>query len=201
MTHLRRALIVFGATVAGVAWLVIVLATTGRALPHHFPRGVDACFGRVYDAAFLEAHPGQRVTELYVYRAFSPGSWNADARPRAQQVAADRASKEEMSVVVLARFRDKPGAYDRSVICESGAIEGATCYADCDGASFWLYPNGRGLVIDRSRPASYVSLTGSREVAGRGVRMSFKQDGVDFRLDPMPIDTCIAAYDHAAGAE
>jgi hypothetical protein len=65
MTHLRLALIVFGATVAGVGALAAIVATTGRALPYHFPRAADACFGRVYGAAFLAAHPEHRVSELY----------------------------------------------------------------------------------------------------------------------------------------
>jgi len=201
MTHLRLALVVFGAMVAGVGWLAALVATTGRALPYHFPRGVDACFGRVYDAAFLAAHPNHRVSELYVYRAFSPGAWNADARPRAQQIAADRASTTEMSVTVLARFRERPGTYDRDVTCESDGIAGASCSRDCDGARFSLYPNGHGLVLDRSSSASFVSLTGSRAGAGRVVRMNLKRDGLDYRLDPMPIATCLAAYEDRAPSE
>jgi len=201
MSHLRLALVTFAATVAGVGWLAAMIATTGRALPYHFPRGADACFGRVYGEAFLAAHPNHRISELYVYRAFSPGSWNPDQRPRAQQIAADRASKEELSVVVLARFRDTPGAYDSGVTCESDGIAGATCSRDCDGAGFSLYPDGRGIVIDRSESASFVSLAGNRAAAGRRVRMYFKAHGVDFRLDPMPIADCIAAYDHAAHAD
>jgi hypothetical protein len=201
MTHLRLALIVLGATVAGVGSLAAIVATTGRALPYHFPRGVDACFGRVYDAAFLNAHPDHRVSELYVYRVFSPGMWNEDARPRAQQVAADRASSADLSVTILARFRDKPGAYDRDVICQSDGIAGATCYSECDGARFSVYPDGRGIVLDRSSSTSFVSLTGLHAGARRGVRMNLAKAGVDYRLDPMPIATCLAAYEDRARSQ
>jgi hypothetical protein len=200
MTHLRLALIVFGATIAGVGWLAAMVATTGRALPYHFPRGVDACFGRVYGADFLAAHPGHRVSELYVLRTFSPGSSNADGRPRAQQIAADRTSAQALSLTVLARLRDQPGAYEGGVTCESDGIAGATCSADCDGALFSLYPNGRGLTLDRTWSASFVKLAGSRASAGRSVRLRLQQDSDDYRLDPLPIATCLAAYEDRAAS-
>jgi hypothetical protein len=196
MTYLRLALTVFGATIAGVATLAAIVVTTGRALPWHFPRGADACFGRVYGDAFLAAHPEHHVSEVYVYRTLSPGLLNADERPRAQQVAADRASRAELSVTVLARFRDKPGAVDRDVICESDGIAGATCYADCDGAMFSVYPDGRGIVLDRSGSTSFVSLSGIHAGARAGVRLYLAKDGVDYRLDPLPIATCLAAYEN-----
>ena len=198
MTHLRLALIVFGATVAGVGALAAIVATTGRALPYHFPRGADACFGRVYGAAFLKAHPEHRVSEIYLHRTFTPGQWNEDARPRAQQIAADRASNHDLSVTVLARFRDKPGAYDRDVICESDGIAGAACYSECDGATFSVHPDGRGLVLDRSTLTSFVSLTGLYAGARNGVRMYLAKEGIDYRLDPMPIADCLAAYQRPA---
>lgn len=201
MTHLRLALIVFGATVAGVASLAAIVVTTGRALPYHFPRGVDACFGRVYGEAFLAAHPEHRVSELYVYRTFTPGQWNDDFRPRAQQIAADRASRNDLSVTVLARLRDQPGAYDRDVTCESDGLAGASCLVDCEGADFSIYPQGRGLVLDRRAPRSYIHFTGVYAGARSSVRMELAQDGVDFRLEPMPIEKCLAAYEHAARDE
>ncbi|HLH93259.1 MAG TPA: hypothetical protein VKX28_32945 [Xanthobacteraceae bacterium] len=200
MIHLRLALLVFGATVAGVGALAAIVATTGRALPYHFPRGTDACFGRVYGEAFLQAHPTHRVSELYLLRTFTPGQRNGDARPRAQQIAADRASKDNLPVTVVARFRDQPGAYDRGVTCESDGLAGATCMLDCEGAAFSAYPQGRGLVLDRS-PTSFVSFTAASAGAQRGVRMRLATDGVDFRLEPMPIEKCLAAYDHAAPSD
>jgi hypothetical protein len=201
MTHLRLALLVFGATVAGFGALAAIVATTGRALPYHFPRGVEACFGRVYDEAFLKAHPDHRVREIYIHRNFTPGQWNADSRPRPQQIAADRASKAELSVTVLARFRDLPGAYDRDVTCESDGLAGATCEVDCEGADFSVHPQGRGLALDRGAPRSYIHFTGVYAGARAGVRMNLAKDGVDFRLEPMPIEKCLAAYEHAAQDE
>jgi hypothetical protein len=47
------------------------------------------------------------------------------------------------------------------------------------------------LVIEHRSSASFVNLTGSG-------RLSFKTEGADERLDPMPIATCLAAYDRAA---
>src|SRR4030088_2161543 len=105
---LRAALIAFGAGVALAGWLALMIFTTDRALPWHFPRGVEACFGRVYDAAFLKAHPNHRISEVYVYRDFSAGPPRGDSRPPAVQIAADRASPDDLSVTVMARFRDMP---------------------------------------------------------------------------------------------
>ena len=201
MIHLRLAVLVFGATVASFSALGAIVATTGRALPWHFPRGVDACFGRIYGEAFLKAHPDHRVSELYIFRTLTPGQWNEDSRPRAQQIAADRASKNNLPVTVVARFRDQPGAYDRDVTCESDGPAGASCLVDCEGADFSIYPQGRGLVLDRRAPRSYIHFTGVHAGARSSVRMELAQDGVDFRLEPMPIERCLAAYEHAAPAD
>jgi hypothetical protein len=201
MIHLRLALMMFGATVATVGALAAIVATTGRTLPYHFPRGVDACFGRVYGDAFLKAHPTHRVSEMYVLRTLTPGRWNDDSRPRAQQIAADRASNDNLAVTVLARLRDQPGAYDRTVTCGPDGLLGATCLLDCEGAEFSLYPQGRGLVLDRDSTRSYIHFTGVYAGARRSVHMSLATDGVDFRLEPMPIEKCLAAYEHAAPSD
>jgi hypothetical protein len=183
---------IFGAWVAVTALLAGMILTTDRALPAHFPRGTEACFGRVYDKAFLAAHPNHRFTELYVLREFARGGPRGDSRDSALQVAADRTSIDDLSLTVMARLRDQPGAYDRGVTCSSDGPLGATCSADCEGASFDIHPDGRGLVIERASSASFVNLTG-------GGRLRFKTDGVDYRLDPMPIERCLAAYEPAAG--
>jgi hypothetical protein len=188
---MRRALIIVGAFVAVTGLLAAMVVTTDRALPYHFPRGVEACFGRVYDQAFLQAHPNHRLAELYMFRDFSQGGPRDDSRERAAQIAADHASPDDLSVTVMARFRDKPGAYDRGVSCSSDGPAGATCSADCEGALFDLHPDGRGLVIGHTSPASFMNLNG-------GGRLRLKSDGVDYRLDPMPIEACLAAYDKAA---
>jgi hypothetical protein len=190
---MRLALVIFSAWVAVTALLAAMILTTDRALPAHFPRGVAACFGRVYDKAFLAAHPKQRLTELYAFRDFAPGAPREDPRARAVQIAADRASTDALSMTVTARFRDKPIAYDRGVTCSSDGPMGATCSADCEGARFTIYPDGRGLSLDHGEAGSFVNFTGG------GGWLRLKTDGVDYRLDPMPIEQCLAAYGHAAG--
>jgi hypothetical protein len=198
---LRVALIAFGAGVALAGWLALMIFTTDRALPWHFPRGVEACFGRVYDAAFLKAHPNHRVLELYVYRDFSAGPPREDSRPRAEQIAADRASPDDLSVTVMARFRDVPGAYDRGVSCDSDGPAGASCRADCEGANFAAHPDGRGLVLDRNSTGSFLHLNGGGPRSMSSVMLRLKADGADYRLEPMPIESCLAAYDHPAKAD
>jgi hypothetical protein len=198
---LRRALIAFGAGVALAGWLATMIFTTDRALPWHFPRGVEACFGRVYDEAFLKAHPNHSVSEIYVYRDFSPGSSRGDSRTRAVQIAADRASPDNLSVTVMARFRDNPGAYDRGVSCDFDGPAGATCLSDCEGAYFEMYPEGRGLMLDRNSSGAFWHLYGGGAQAGRSAWLHLKADGADYRLEPMPIESCLAAYDHPAKAD
>ena len=192
---MRRALISFCAGIAVAILLAAMVLTIDRALPSHFPRGTEACFGRVYDKAFLAAHPNHRFTELYVLREFAKGGPRDDPRERALQIAADRASADDLSLTVMARLRDKRGAYDRGVTCSSDGPLGATCSADCEGALFSLHPDGRGLVLDRSEGISFVNFTDG------GGRLNLRRDGVDYRLEPMPIVTCLAAYDRAAGAD
>jgi hypothetical protein len=198
---MRRALIALGALIAGIGWSAAMILMTDRALPYHFPRGVEACFGRVYGDAFLQAHPTHRVTELYVFRGFSSGPLGqGDPRPRAQQIAADRASSGGLPVTVLARFRDSRGAYDRGVTCADGPV-GASCFSDCEGANFDMHPDGRGLVLDRNSSIGFLHLNGGGESAGSSAWLRLKTDGVDYRLDPMPIASCLAAYDGAARAD
>ena len=194
---MRRALVILAALVASIGLLAVMVVTTGRALPSHFPRGTEACFGRLYDQAFLAAHPDHRVSEIYVFRDFATGGPRDDARPRAVQIAADRASRDDLSVTVMARFRDKPGAYDRGVTCDSLGPAGASCAADCEGASFQIFPDGRGLVIDRSSPASFVHFNGG----GLSAWLRLQKDGADYRLDPMPIEACLAAHDRPAQSD
>jgi hypothetical protein len=99
---MRRALISsFCAGIALAGLLAAMILTTDRALPAHFPRGVEACFGRVYDRAFLAAHPSHRFTELYVFRDFATGGPREDLRQRATQIAADRASEDDLSVTIM----------------------------------------------------------------------------------------------------
>src|SRR4051794_11636426 len=38
------------------------------------PNGTDACFGRVYDAAHLKAHPKQKVARIFFYYGHDPVS-------------------------------------------------------------------------------------------------------------------------------
>jgi hypothetical protein len=163
---MRRALLISfcaGVAVAGV--LAAMVFTTGRALPAHFPRGVEACFGRVYDQVFLAAHPNHRFTELYVLREFVQGGPRGDSRESAVQAAADRASTDDLSITVVARFRDKPLAYDRGVTCTSDGPLGASCSVDCEGATFSIHPDGRGLALDHGDSVSFVKLHRRRRAA------------------------------------
>ena len=194
---MRRALLILGVLLVAVGGLAVIL-TAGRALPYHFPRGTEACFGRVYDDAFLAAHPTHRISELYLFRDFSSASASdRGGTTRAQMIAADRASSDDLWVNVLARFKDKPGAYFRSVACTNDVF-GAACNSDCEGANFDIYPDGRGLAFDRTSEQGFVHLEGTSGRVDMSARLRFKKDGVDYRLDPMPVEACLAAFDRSA---
>ena len=63
----------------GVSRCSVLLAGTAGAddalkLTELSPNGADACFGRVYDAAHLKAHPKQKVARIFFYYGHDPVS-------------------------------------------------------------------------------------------------------------------------------
>src|SRR5258707_8795636 len=65
---------------AGLA-AALLAAVIGTALADDTPKltdlspdGADACFGRVYDAAHLKAHPHQKVARIFFFHGHDPVS-------------------------------------------------------------------------------------------------------------------------------
>jgi len=65
-----------GGAALGVALFFVGAATADDApkLTDLSPDGADACFGRVYDAAHLKAHPHQKVARVFFYYGHDPVS-------------------------------------------------------------------------------------------------------------------------------
>src|SRR5262245_31954169 len=85
----------------------------------------EACFGRVYDAAHLKAHPKQKVASFHVLRSLerrrTAENWTPDER--AETI---RNFKEDgqMSVTALVTFRDRKGAFYNHLVCNKETAEG-----------------------------------------------------------------------------
>src|SRR5690349_16150923 len=80
-------------------------------LPSHLPLKTEACFGRVYDAAHLAAHPKQRVTSFHLTRQFKPDP-NLEFDPTPEDELKDVDGEYgRINVSAYVRFRDRKGVY------------------------------------------------------------------------------------------
>ncbi|TGS57727.1 hypothetical protein EN826_032370, partial [Mesorhizobium sp. M1D.F.Ca.ET.183.01.1.1] len=67
--------IAVGAVLGAVLFVAgSALAEDAPKLTELSPNGADACFGRVYDAAHLKAHPHQKVARIFFYYGRDPVS-------------------------------------------------------------------------------------------------------------------------------
>ena len=140
----RRILAVRGAGVA--AGLVDPDVTETR--PPMFTADRDACFGRVYDAAHLKAHPKQKVSSIHVLRSLEQRreaeNWTPDAR--AESIRSFR-EDGQASRHRLRHFRDRKGTFHNSLTCDKETREGVRCMIECDGGSFRLARSGANSVM------------------------------------------------------
>src|SRR5215510_4909469 len=79
-------------TLAGLAFGVALFALAGAVraeqppnLPELSPTGADVCFGRVYDAAHLKAHPHQKVGRIFFFYGHDPVSRPNEEPPANQE--------------------------------------------------------------------------------------------------------------------
>ena len=124
------------ALVAPLAWSTPTITETR---PPLFTADRDACFGRVYDAAHLKAHPKQKVSSVHVLRSLEQRrgaeNWTPDARAEAI-----RSFREDgqASVTAFVNFRDSRTTFHNSLTCDKETREGISCMIECDGGSFRL---------------------------------------------------------------
>jgi hypothetical protein len=161
-------------------------------LPEHLPLRTEACFGRVYDAKHLAAHPKQRVTSFHLARGFS-SDLNAEEEPLPPEQLLD-ADGEYSHVLVTAyvRFRDRPGVFSNGLNCLRGNDGSVRCGVDCDGGSFKLKAAGRDSVLLENEGFVVVGGCGASE--DEREQEEFVRPGADdrvFRLDKKPVSVCL----------
>jgi hypothetical protein len=161
-------------------------------LPELSPNGADACFGRVYDAAHLKAHPKQKVARIFFLYGHDPVS-----RPNEEPMAnADTSYNGFLTTTVRgAKTPQWAGGWcnHESEDGKSGPIR---CGMDCDRtmASLKLDDKGRLILTDVSSDL-YLD-AGSQDELGEDEydRQALGSEDDNFRLDPMPAATCQAEF-------
>ena len=168
------------------------LADDALKLTELSPNGADACFGRVYDAAHLKAHPHQKVARIFFYYGHDPVS-----RPN-EEPAATFDSSYNAFVATTVRGAKAPewaGGW-----CSHESEDGKTgpihCGMDCDRTLASLKVDDKGsLILTDVQPDLYLD-AGSEEELGTAEydRQALGKEDDNFRLDPMPAATCKAEF-------
>lgn len=183
-------------------------ADVGGLLAKTFPPGDEICFGKVYDAAHFKAHPRQRVSAFYFFKALTPDPQREEAEfPRAEQVEKDRKgekvgmwSEKARWASVLVRFKDKPGRlFRQDVECMGTNTDGFVCGRDCDGGSFSAKVAGQGLLLeqDPAFPGLRLQSSCDADEEGSDIRLDPKEDATAFQLERQPANVCLAQRDAA----
>ncbi|MEP6567054.1 MAG: hypothetical protein ABJB10_18125 [Mesorhizobium sp.] len=174
-------------TLAGTA-----LADERPGLPELSPNGVDACFGRVYDAAHLKAHPKQKVARIFFLYGHDPVS-----RPN-EEPATNTDTSYNGFIATTVRGAKVPEW--ASGWCNHESEDGTSgpirCGMDCDRtmASLKVDDKGRLIVTDVSQDL-YLD-AGSEDELGEAEydRQALGSEDDNFRLDPMPAAICKAEF-------
>jgi len=181
----------FGGALFGVL-AGTALADERPGLTELSPNGADACFGRVYDAAHLKAHPKQKVARIFFLYGHDPVSHpneepteNADTSYNGFLTTTVRGAKTPQWAGGWCNHESEDG--------KSGPIR---CGMDCDRtmASLKLDDKGRLIVTDVSQDL-YLD-AGSEDELGEAEydRQALGSEDDNFRLDPMPVATCKAEF-------
>lgn len=164
-------------------------------LPGHLPLRAEACFGRVYDAAHLRAHPKQRVTSFHLLRDFTPDN-NAESEPQSREELLDADGSDGIiGVTAYLRLRGRKGVYSNHFSCRRNDKGGVFCGIDCDGGSFIARTSGNSLLIENQGFVVVGGCGASDEDNENPVSIRPGADDKTFRLDKQPLDQCTALRD------
>lgn len=175
---------------AGMAW-----AEQGEAQPATVGTGADGkdvCFGRVYDAAHMKAHPRQKVVRFFLLQGHDPVS-----RPSEDpSYAAGSGYNAYMTTTV--RGATKPewtGGWCGSLE-DGGAAGEISCGMECDRHMADLKRDAKGrLLVSGIDPDIYLDPDAEETLGPAGYekqRLGGDDDG--FLLDPMPAAACQAEF-------
>lgn len=163
-----------------------------------FPRGAERCFAAKFDSAYLKAHPGQRLTQFWLYRHFQqlPNREEPGQTPE-EWISEDMRPETPNWVDVLARFSGTQAHFRQTVTCSDGATGSLHCFVECDGGSFNAMPTAAGLKIFfdpeyGGRLAMNQGCGGPGE-EGPGREMIEHDAGGGFDAVSVPVAQCVAA--------
>ena len=189
---------------AALAWASVFLAAAGIAghaqpanspLPDHLPVGVEACFGRTYDAEHLRAHPQQQVTSFHILRDFSP-DLNSEEEPQSREdMVKNDGNDGNISLSAYLRLRGRKGVYSNYFSCRRSESGGVLCDIDCDGGTFRMRTAGGALLIENQ---GFVVIGGCGASDEEQADPIFVKPGADdniFRLDKVAGGQCMALRD------
>ena len=157
-----------------------------RERPAAFPRGEETCFGRVYDADHLKAHPDQTVTSFFLWHELSQDplvEWGDETSAGKKEWDDD--PDNPLLLNLMMHVRDRPDQQVQQFECHGG--DGSIfCGVDCDGGYFTAKADGDKLTVTNEG----FQFEGVCE-SGFGWLDPGKDDKV-FALDKMPASVCAA---------
>ena len=168
------------------------LADDAPKLPELSPNGADACFGRVYDAAHLKAHPKQKVARIFFFYGHDPVS-----RPNEEPMAnADTSYNGFLTTTVRSAKKPEWAAGWCNKEDPSDKASGIRCGMECDRTLASLKVDDKGrLIVSNVQPDVYLD-AGAEEDLGTTQynKQALGSEDDNFRLDPMPAATCKAEF-------
>jgi hypothetical protein len=164
-------------------------------IPSHLPVGVEACYGRVYDAAHLRGHPKQRVTSFHLLRDFSPDLISENEPQSREDMIRNDGSDGDISLTAYLRLRDRKGMFSNHFGCRRNEQGVVRCGIDCDGGTFLMRPSGGSLLIENQGFVVVGGCGGSDEDQENPIVVRPGADDKTFRLDKQPLDQCTALRD------
>jgi hypothetical protein len=163
--------------------------TTSSALS---PDGKDACFGRVYDAAHLKAHPNQKIARIFFLQGKNPVN-----RPM-EEADFVMGSGYTSYMTTTARGADRPEWVGGWCGMSEGEETAGTirCGMECDRTMANVKLDGKGsLIVERIDRDIYLDPDSAEMLGEAGYekqRLGLDDNG--FRLDPMPVAACAAEF-------
>lgn len=182
---------------AALAGTSVALAQDARVspLPNHLPVGVEACYGRAYDAAHLRAHPQQRVTSFHIFRDFVPDT-NSEEEPSSRAALLGHDGEDgRIGLTAYVRVRDRQGVFSNWFTCKREDNGTVLCGIDCDGGTFHARPSGTSLLIENHGFVVLGGCEASDEDLANPIFIKPDPDDKTFRLDKQPVAQCAALRD------
>ncbi|PBB83613.1 MULTISPECIES: hypothetical protein [unclassified Mesorhizobium] len=185
--------IAVGAVLGAVLFVAgSALAEDAPKLTELSPNGADACFGRVYDAAHLKAHPHQKVARIFFYYGRDPVS-----RPNEEpSTMSDVAYNGFLTTRVRGATKPEWAAGWCNKEDPSDKASAIRCGMECDRTLASLKVDDKGRLIVSNLQADVYLDAGAEEELGAAEydKQALGSDDDNFRLDPMPTDTCKAEF-------